>query len=58
MYTKLKESLTKQLQNIKEGGFFKDERIIVTPQSADIRVQDGKKVINFCANKMKNEGVV
>jgi len=58
MYTKLKESLAKELQNIKEGGLFKDERIIVTPQGADIRVQDGKEVINFCANKMKNEGAV
>ncbi|MFQ6031302.1 MAG: glycine C-acetyltransferase [Candidatus Zixiibacteriota bacterium] len=50
MYTKLKESLAKELQNIKEAGLFKDERIIVTPQGADIKVQDGKEVINFCAN--------
>ena len=50
MYTKLKESLAKELQNIKEGGLFKDERIIVTPQGADIKVRDGKEVINFCAN--------
>lgn len=50
MYAKLKDSLAKELQNIREGGLFKDERIIVTPQGADIRVQDGKEVINFCAN--------
>jgi len=50
MYTKLKESLAKELQNIKEAGLFKDERIIVTPQGADIKVKDGKEVINFCAN--------
>jgi glycine C-acetyltransferase len=50
MYAKLKESLAKELQKIKEGGLFKDERVIVTPQGADIKVQDGKEVINFCAN--------
>lgn len=50
MYTKLKESLAKELQNIKNAGFFKDERIIVTPQGADIKVREGKEVINFCAN--------
>ncbi|UCB53024.1 MAG: glycine C-acetyltransferase [Candidatus Zixiibacteriota bacterium] len=50
MYTKLKESLAEELRKIKEGGLFKDERIIVTPQGADIKVQDGREVINFCAN--------
>lgn len=50
MYTKLKESLAFELKKIKEGGLFKDERIIVTPQGADIKVQDGREVINFCAN--------
>lgn len=50
MYTKLKESLANELKNIKQAGLFKDERIIVTPQGADIKVQDGKEVINFCAN--------
>ena len=58
MYTKLKDSLAKELQNIKQAGLFKDERIIVTPQGANIKVRDGKEVINFCANKVKNEGVV
>lgn len=50
MYTKLKESLAEELKKIKEGGLFKDERIIVTPQGADIKVQDGREVMNFCAN--------
>ena len=50
MYTKLKESLVFELKKIKEGGLYKDERIIVTPQGADIKVQDGREVINFCAN--------
>ena len=50
MYTKLQPSLEKELASIKEAGLFKKERIIVTPQSADIKTQDGKEVINFCAN--------
>ena len=33
MYIKLKESLAKELQNIKQAGLFKDERIIVTPKA-------------------------
>jgi glycine C-acetyltransferase len=50
MYGALKENLKKELQNIKEAGLFKDEWIIVTPQSADIKVKDKGEVINFCAN--------
>ncbi len=50
MYTKLKESLASELQKIKEAGLYKDERVIITPQGADIKVQDGREVINFCAN--------
>lgn len=50
MYGVLKDNLKKELQSIKEAGLFKDERIIVTPQSADIKVKDTGEVINFCAN--------
>jgi glycine C-acetyltransferase len=50
MYTKLKPVLEKELQSIREAGLFKKERIIVTPQGADIRTADGRAVINFCAN--------
>jgi len=50
MYTKLKESLAEELKKIKEAGLYKDERVIITPQGADIKVQDGREVINFCAN--------
>ena len=50
MYGALKENLKKELQNIKEAGLFKDEWIIITPQSADIKVKDKGEVINFCAN--------
>lgn len=50
MYGVLKDNLKKELQSIKEAGLFKDERIILTPQSADIKVKDKGEVINFCAN--------
>ncbi|MDE6271560.1 MAG: glycine C-acetyltransferase [Muribaculaceae bacterium] len=51
MYTEFKEHLTKELQDIKDAGLYKSERVITTPQSADIRVEntDGE-VLNFCAN--------
>src|SRR5574338_1415738 len=50
MYTKLKPFLEKEIAAIKEAGLYKRERIIITPQAADIKTQDGKEVINFCAN--------
>lgn len=50
MYNKLKPVLEKELQSIREAGLFKKERIIITPQAADIKTSDGKSVINFCAN--------
>lgn len=50
MYTKLQPVLEKELNNIREAGLFKKERIIVTPQGADIRIAGGQEVINFCAN--------
>lgn len=50
MYTKFKQHLTKELQSIEEAGLFKKERIIVTPQGADIKVNSGAEVVNFCAN--------
>jgi len=42
--------LQSELKAIEEAGLYKRERIIVTPQGADIKVQGGKEVINFCAN--------
>ena len=50
MYGKVGESLNEELAGIREAGTFKEERIIVSPQSADIRVRGGQEVINFCAN--------
>lgn len=49
MYT-LKEKLDNEIKDIKESGLYKKERIIVTPQGADIKTDEGKEVINFCAN--------
>lgn len=49
MYDTLKPVLEKELTEIKEAGLYKQERIISSPQGADI-VANGKKVINFCAN--------
>lgn len=50
MYGKIKQHLQEELENIKEDGLFKEERIIVTPQNAVIKIDTGEEVINFCAN--------
>ena len=50
MYSTLKPVLQKELNNIKEAGLYKDERIITSPQGAEIITSDGRKVLNFCAN--------
>lgn len=50
MYKRLQPVLEKELANIREAGLYKRERIISTPQGADIKTADGKEVINFCAN--------
>jgi glycine C-acetyltransferase len=50
MYGKLKDFLSNELEQIKSAGLFKKERIIVSPQGADIKLSDGKEVVNFCAN--------
>src|SRR5579863_3945129 len=42
--------LEKELQEIKANGLYKTERIITTPQGADIKTTAGNEVINFCAN--------
>ncbi|MES2617617.1 MAG: glycine C-acetyltransferase [Bacteroidota bacterium] len=50
MYGKLKQHLQKELEDIKQAGLYKKERIIASPQGADIRLSTGQEVINFCAN--------
>ncbi len=46
---KVREGFTAALQEIKQAGLYKDERVILTPQGSDIKVKEGE-VINFCAN--------
>jgi glycine C-acetyltransferase len=50
MYGKIQQHLQEELNNIKEAGLYKNERIIVTPQRAEIKVNSGQNVLNFCAN--------
>lgn len=50
MYGKIRNHLQQELKAIKEAGLYKQERIIVSPQDAEIRLADGKSVLNFCAN--------
>ena len=50
MYGKIKEQLYKELQEIKEAGLYKSERIITSSQDAVIKISTGQEVINFCAN--------
>lgn len=51
MYSEKSQKLFQQeIANIKEEGLFKEERIIVSPQDAKIKISTGQEVINFCAN--------
>ncbi len=50
MYGKIKNHLQEELKNIREAGLYKAERIIVSPQKADIQINTGQDVLNFCAN--------
>jgi glycine C-acetyltransferase len=50
MYGKIKSHLQSELQSIDEAGLYKRERIIASVQGAEITLQDGRKVLNFCAN--------
>lgn len=50
MYGKMKDFLAEELAGIESAGLYKNERIIKTPQRADIEVNDGDHVLNFCAN--------
>lgn len=50
MYGKMQEHLQRELETIQDAGLYKNERIIVTPQMAEIKVKSGQEVLNFCAN--------
>lgn len=50
MYGKIKEHLQAELQTIEDNGIFKKERIITSPQGAEITISTGETVLNFCSN--------
>ncbi len=50
MYNQLQPFLAKEIEGIKEAGLYKKERIITSAQAAEITIQGGQHVLNFCAN--------
>lgn len=50
MYGKFQLFLQEELQKIKDAGLYKNERILVSPQGAKIKINTGQEVLNFCAN--------
>ena len=50
MYGKYQQFLQEEVHTIEQAGLYKRERVIITPQGADIKVNTGQEVINFCAN--------
>ncbi|PZX61090.1 2-amino-3-ketobutyrate coenzyme A ligase [Algoriphagus ratkowskyi] len=50
MYDQFKSKLQEELKGIEEAGLFKKERVITSPQAAQITIAGGQKVLNFCAN--------
>jgi glycine C-acetyltransferase len=50
MYGKIKDFLSTELKNIEEAGIFKRERIITSPQGANVTVSSGDNVVIMCAN--------
>ncbi|WP_369999424.1 glycine C-acetyltransferase [Winogradskyella sp.] len=50
MYGDIKSHLQQEIESIKEAGLFKEERIITSPQGAEITLNTGQTVLNFCAN--------
>ena len=50
MYGEFQKHVEKEIAGIREAGFYKEERVIATPQGAEIGVTGGKSVINMCAN--------
>lgn len=50
MYKNIQPEIQKELDEIREAGLYKEERIIITPQAAEIKTNKGAEVLNFCAN--------
>lgn len=50
MYGKIKDTLKKEIQEIKDAGLYKSERVITSSQDAVVKISTGEEVINFCGN--------
>ena len=50
MYGQVQQDLQREIQKIRDEGLYKEEWVIMSPQAADITVEGGNQVINFCAN--------
>ena len=50
MYANVQKDIQKELQDLQDAGLYKKERIIVSPQGAEIALDTGQEVLNFCAN--------
>src|SRR5688572_28651368 len=50
MYGKFEQHLARELDGIREAGFYKSERVITSPQGTHVEVASGQDVINLCAN--------
>ena len=50
MFGSIKDQLTQELAEIEAAGLYKSERVIISAQDAEITLDDGSKVLNFCAN--------
>jgi len=50
MYKRFQDFLQQEITGIREAGLYKNERIIISPQGAEIKIEGGKTVLNFCAN--------
>lgn len=50
MFKNVKDALAAEIQEIRDAGLYKEERVITTPQAADIKTDTGAEVVNFCAN--------
>ena len=50
MFSNVKTQLQEELQGIRDSGLFKDERVLITPQGAEVKTDKGEEVLIFCAN--------
>ncbi|MFN7117008.1 MAG: glycine C-acetyltransferase, partial [Saprospiraceae bacterium] len=50
MFTTVEPALEQEIKEIRDAGLYKTERIIITPQGAEIKTDKGLEVLNFCAN--------